>query len=107
VVAAAIQSGAEIVTVHEYLIPQVPEPQTQWVVLTFQDNGIGIPERDQRRIFDRFYQVADSLRRDRGGIGLGLALVRELVMALGGLVWVYSREGEGSVFAVALPYVPA
>jgi signal transduction histidine kinase len=107
VVAAAIQSGAAIVTAHEYLIPQVPEPQTQWVVLTFQDNGIGIPERDQRRIFDRFYQVADSLRRDRGGIGLGLALVRELVVALGGLVWVYSREGEGSVFAVALPYVPA
>jgi signal transduction histidine kinase len=107
VVAAAIQSGAAIVAAHEYLIPQVPELQTQWVVLTFQDNGIGIPERDQRRIFDRFYQVADSLRRDRGGIGLGLALVRELVMALGGLVWVYSREGEGSVFAVALPYVPA
>jgi signal transduction histidine kinase len=106
VVSAAVQSGAAI-AVYESLVPRVPDPQTSWVVLTFQDNGIGIPEREQRRIFDRFYQVADSLRRDRGGIGLGLALVRELVTALGGLVWVYSREGEGSVFAVALPYVQA
>jgi len=106
VVSAAMQSGAAIAA-YESLVPRRPDPQTNWVVLTFQDNGIGIPEREQRRIFDRFYQVADSLRRDRGGIGLGLALVRELVTALGGLVWVYSREGEGSVFAVALPYVPA
>ncbi len=106
VVSAAMQSGAAIAA-YASLVPRRPDPQTNWVVLTFQDNGIGIPEREQRRIFDRFYQVADSLRRDRGGIGLGLALVRELVTALGGLVWVYSREGEGSVFAVALPYVPA
>jgi signal transduction histidine kinase len=73
-------------------------------VLSFEDNGIGIPEREHRRIFDRFYQVADSLRRDRGGIGLGLALVRELVTTLDGYVWVQSREGEGSIFAVALPH---
>lgn len=107
VVAASVQTGAAIVNGYEYLIPQAPDPASSWVVLTFQDNGIGIPEREQRRIFDRFYQVADSLRRDRGGIGLGLALVRELVTALGGLVWVYSREGAGSVFAVALPYTQA
>ena len=43
--------------------------------------------------------------KSAGFVGLGLALVRELVTALGGLVWVYSREGEGSIFAIALPYI--
>ncbi|HEU4327879.1 MAG TPA: ATP-binding protein [Roseiflexaceae bacterium] len=78
--------------------------QLPWVILEVQDSGIGVPEREQSRIFDRFYQVADSLTRDQGGTGLGLAIVRELVVALNGAVWVTSREGQGSTFAVALPY---
>ena len=78
--------------------------QHPWVVIEVQDTGIGIPESEQPRIFDRFYQVADSLTRDHGGIGLGLALVRELVGVLGGTVWVNSQAGKGSVFAFALPY---
>jgi signal transduction histidine kinase len=77
---------------------------TPWVVVEVQDTGIGIPEREQPRIFDRFYQVADSLTRDHGGTGLGLALVRELVGVLGGAVWVTSQEGQGSTFAFALPF---
>jgi signal transduction histidine kinase len=105
VISAMIQNQGEILQNGAHLIPHAPEPETCWAVLTFQDQGIGIPEREQRRIFDRFYQVADSLRRERGGIGLGLALVRELVSTLGGIVWVNSREGEGSVFAVALPFI--
>ncbi len=75
-----------------------------WVVVDVKDNGIGIAESELPRIFDRFYQVADSLTRDHGGIGLGLALVRELVSVLGGAVWVASRAGEGSTFSFALPY---
>ena len=75
-----------------------------WVIVEVEDTGIGIPEREQPRIFDRFYQVADSLTRDHGGTGLGLALVRELVGALGGAVWLTSREGSGSTFTFALPY---
>jgi signal transduction histidine kinase len=85
--------------------PARPAPvATSWVVVEIQDTGIGIPERDQPRIFDRFYQVADSLTRDHGGTGLGLTLVRELVGMLGGAVWLTSREGAGSTFAFALPY---
>jgi signal transduction histidine kinase len=84
-------------------IPAMPDPQSQWVVMLFADTGVGIAEHEQRRIFDRFYQVADSLRRDRGGLGLGLALVRELVITLGGIIWVTSQQGVGSTFAVALP----
>jgi signal transduction histidine kinase len=75
-----------------------------WVVVEIQDTGIGIPEREQQRIFDSFYQVADSLTRDHGGTGLGLTLVRELVGALGGALWLTSSEGNGSTFAFALPY---
>ncbi len=75
-----------------------------WAVVEVQDTGIGVPEREQDRIFDRFYQVADSLTRDHGGTGLGLAVVRELTVALGGVVWLTSKEQQGSIFAFALPY---
>lgn len=75
-----------------------------WVVIEVCDTGVGIPEREQSRIFDRFYQIADSLTRSHGGIGLGLAIVRELTAFLGGEVWVSSREGQGSTFTLALPY---
>jgi|HigsolmetaAR201D_1030396.scaffolds.fasta_scaffold03602_6 signal transduction histidine kinase len=79
-------------------------PTTPWVVIEVQDTGIGIPEREQSRIFDRFYQVADSLTRDHGGTGLGLTLARELVGALGGAIWLTSYEGQGSTFTFAIPY---
>lgn len=84
---------------------QQPSP-ARWVVIEVCDTGIGIPEREQSRIFERFYQIADSLTRNHGGIGLGLAIVRELTGALGGEVWVTSRQGQGSTFALALPYQP-
>ncbi len=78
--------------------------QMPWIVMAVGDTGIGIAPDEQVRIFDRFYQVADSLTRDRGGIGLGLSIVRDTVEALGGMVWVQSREGEGSTFYIALPH---
>jgi signal transduction histidine kinase len=87
-----------------YLAPSHVASLTPWVGIEVQDNGIGIAEQEQPRIFDRFYQVADSLTRDHGGTGLGLALVRELVIMLGGAVWVESQRGQGSTFGIALPY---
>jgi signal transduction histidine kinase len=67
------------------------------------DNGIGIPRRALRRIFDRFYQVDMSLGRQAGGCGLGLAIVRFIVSAHKGKVIVRSRPGQGSTFTVRLP----
>jgi signal transduction histidine kinase len=87
-----------------YLAPSHITTSLPWVVVEVQDNGIGIAANEQPRIFDRFYQVANSLTRDHGGTGLGLALVRELVSMLGGAVWVESQSGQGSTFGIALPY---
>jgi len=73
------------------------------LVLWVRDQGIGIPEKELRRIFDRFYQVDRSGTRLARGVGLGLTLVRELVDALGGTIAVDSGVGRGSCFTVTLP----
>jgi two-component system phosphate regulon sensor histidine kinase PhoR len=73
------------------------------VLLQVCDTGIGIPPVEQRHIFERFYQVDGSARRKYGGMGLGLALVKEIVEAHGGAVGVESKVGEGSTFTVSLP----
>src|SRR5205807_8794443 len=64
--------------------------------ISFADAGIGIPADKLSRIFDSFYQVADYLTREVGGIGLGLTLVRRIVELHGGSVRIESRIGEGS-----------
>ncbi|MGH2461375.1 MAG: ATP-binding protein, partial [Chloroflexota bacterium] len=73
------------------------------VVLSVSDDGPGISQSDQARIFDEFYRGASAAaRRDRGS-GLGLSIVRSLVGLQGGRVWVESQPGEGARFSVALP----
>jgi len=67
------------------------------------DTGIGIQPKEQERVFERFYQVDGSTSRRYGGIGLGLALVKEIVEAHGGTVAVQSEVGRGSVFSFTLP----
>ncbi len=74
-----------------------------WVTFEVSDTGIGIPPEQQARIFERFYQVDGSSRRRYGGVGLGLALVKELVEYHGGQVSVSSVPGKGSTFRVKLP----
>ncbi|NNN07386.1 MAG: hybrid sensor histidine kinase/response regulator [Elusimicrobia bacterium] len=71
--------------------------------LLFADTGIGIAPDQQALIFDRFYQVAEHMTRKVGGLGLGLAIVRRIVEAHGGLVTVRARRGGGSEFLVRLP----
>jgi two-component system, OmpR family, sensor histidine kinase SenX3 len=73
------------------------------VDLSVTDQGIGIPERDLERIFERFYRVDPARSRVTGGTGLGLAIVKHVTAAHGGRVTVASKEGSGSTFTLRLP----
>ena len=83
------------------------------VRFTVADDGIGVPESHQQRIFERFYKVDRSRARDRdteqlgGSAGLGLAIVRHIAEAHGGSVGLSSEEGVGSTFWIEVPSVPA
>ena len=76
------------------------------VAISVRDRGIGIAPEHLHRIFDRFYQVDSSVTRGYGGVGLGLSLVRELAVSLGGTIEVSSVPGEGSTFTVKIPLTP-
>jgi len=73
------------------------------VIISVSDTGPGISEDKLEFLFDEFYQVDISLRRDHGGSGLGLAICKRFVEAHEGRIWVESRPGAGSTFAFALP----
>src|SRR2546425_5226234 len=70
--------------------------------LTVSDSGVGIPEAEVPRLFDRFHRVKGAKSRTHEGTGIGLALVQELIRAHGGKMRVESREGRGSTFTVSL-----
>jgi two-component system phosphate regulon sensor histidine kinase PhoR len=73
------------------------------VVVTVADTGIGIPEAEQERIFERFYRVDAARSREAGGTGLGLSIARHIVEAHGGHLWVESEVGRGSRFHFSIP----
>ena len=76
-------------------------------VLTVADTGVGIPEAEQGRVFERFHQVDGVTGRSREGVGIGLSLVADLTAALGGTVSVHSVAGRGSTFTVTVPRAQA
>lgn len=78
-------------------------PSVDKVEVEVHDQGIGIPAASLDRIFERFYRVDRARSRVTGGTGLGLSIVRNIVTNHGGEVNVTSREGEGSIFTVAIP----
>ncbi|MBD2341727.1 response regulator [Calothrix sp. FACHB-156] len=82
------------------------EPQADaasYLLITFRDEGRGIPEDKLQIIFERFQQVDASDSRNKGGTGLGLAICRNIVQQHNGKIWVQSALGEGSTFYVLLP----
>jgi len=79
------------------------EPAAKLVHIVVQDSGIGISPADQLQIFERFYRADKSRNRETGGSGIGLAIVKSIVEAHGGLVSVESEPGQGSLFRVTLP----
>jgi signal transduction histidine kinase len=73
------------------------------LLFSVKDNGIGIPDKDKPRLFDRFYQVDNTSTRKYGGTGLGLAIVKKLVELNNGQLWVESKTGLGSTFYFTVP----
>ena len=77
------------------------------LVLTVRDDGIGIPDEHQDRIFDKFFTVSDGASRTHGGAGIGLYLAREVAAIHDGRIRVESAEGRGALFEVRLPVRPS
>jgi signal transduction histidine kinase len=88
----------------------VHRDESEFMVLTVADTGVGIAEEDQQAIFDKFRQgrtampSGDAMTREFSGSGLGLSIVKELCKLLGGEVAVQSELGKGSTFTVRLPW---
>ena len=75
------------------------------VEFTVTDQGVGIPEKDLERIFERFYRVDPARSRETGGTGLGLSIVKHVASNHGGDISVWSLEGQGSTFTLRLPRI--
>ena len=76
------------------------------VEIAVTDQGIGIPEDDLDRVFERFFRVDQARSRNTGGTGLGLSIVKHAVQNHGGDVRVWSQSGRGSTFTIRLPEAP-
>jgi two-component system, OmpR family, phosphate regulon sensor histidine kinase PhoR len=84
----------------------VERPDHYHLSLVVADTGVGIPQEELERVFERFYRADASRARATGGFGLGLAIVRDLAQAMGGVVTAESVVGQGSRFVVTLPIAP-
>ncbi len=73
------------------------------VWITVSDNGIGIPQQDRERIFDRFYRVDKARSRESGGTGLGLSIAREIVLRHHGAIALAPHDGPGTTIRISLP----
>ena len=75
-----------------------------FIKVMISDDGMGIPQTNVKRIFDRFYRADRARSRAMGGTGLGLAIAREMIMAHGGDIWAESEEGKGTTIFFTLPF---
>lgn len=78
------------------------EPEGRSLRFAVRDEGLGIPQHEQDRIFDKFYRLDPDMNRGVGGSGLGLYICRELIRRMNGRIWVVSKQGEGSTFLFEL-----
>jgi len=76
------------------------------IIISISDEGLGIPRKDIKKVFERFYRVDKARSRKQGGTGLGLSISKEIVEQHKGRIWVNSAEGKGSTFYISLPFDP-
>ena len=80
------------------------EKHPHFILLTIKDDGEGIPLQHQNRIFERFYRVQEDRSRDKGGTGIGLSIVKQVMEKHGGNVYLTSRRrGKGAKFTCTFP----
>jgi len=95
------QGGTIVIAVRHLDTTQTDTP-SDLVELSVSDNGIGIPEADRPRVFERFYRVDKARSRELGGTGLGLAIVKHIVEGHGGQIWVEPNQPIGTRFIMTL-----
>jgi two-component system phosphate regulon sensor histidine kinase PhoR len=100
------EGGAITVAAHHLPAEPSAEHEPELMEISVTDSGIGIPEQDRPRVFERFYRVDKARSRELGGTGLGLAIVKHIVEGHGGQVWVEGNSPAGSRFVVRLPIQP-
>ena len=74
-----------------------------YIKISVKDSGIGIAEEDQKKVFDQFQQIENSLNRKNGGTGLGLPIAKQLIEAHKGFIWVESEINRGTTFSFIIP----
>ncbi|CAM4287526.1 cell wall metabolism sensor histidine kinase WalK [Listeria booriae] len=74
------------------------------IEVSISDEGMGIPEEDLTKVFDRFFRVDKARSREMGGTGLGLAIARDVIKAHGGEIWAERNRGKGTTISFTLPY---
>ena len=97
-----VENAVKYNRVHGKVVMTV-DADHQYFEMSVMDNGIGIPEEAQGRIFERFYRVDKSRSREIGGTGLGLSITKSSVLRHHGTITVSSKEGEGTTFVVRIP----
>ena len=73
------------------------------IAISVKDQGMGIPEDEQKRVFEKFFRAKNVRKQDTDGNGLGLYITRTIVERLNGVITFTSRENEGTVFTVTFP----
>jgi signal transduction histidine kinase len=84
----------------------LPRREPKMIRIDVIDDGIGIEPEDRDRIFERFFRSDHPLVQETTGTGLGLSITKSLIEMHGGVIWVDSVQGKGSVFSFTLPVAP-
>ncbi|MBX7115871.1 MAG: HAMP domain-containing histidine kinase [Myxococcaceae bacterium] len=87
----------------KHIVIRAKRAGSKEVVLEVEDNGAGIPPRERKRVFERFYRIDNLLTRSTEGSGLGLSIAQRIIIAHGGRIKVESTVGKGSTFSIHLP----